>query len=226
MPSSTTTATTTTTMIGNNAFNDNTGRHSDVVYVKMKTTDGSVTQTTREDQRSLAIKRILSALFYAISSVLIILINKILLTNYRFPLYHMLGMGQMLATIIILSIAKSLNVINYPNYSRDTLRKIWPLPVLYIGNLLCGLGGTKQLSLPMFTVLRRFTILMTLIGEYYILNVVQNTTIIMTIVAMVGGAMIAARFASLSSQSLSSLYLTFSNQIIISKICISLLTVI
>ncbi|CAG2104303.1 unnamed protein product [Medioppia subpectinata] len=199
MSSPTTTATATTTVTGNNAFNDNTSRHSDVVYVKMKTTDGLVTQTTREDQRSLAMKRILSALFYAVSSLLIIVINKIVLTNYstcnlycRFPSYHMLGMGQMLATIIILSIGKSLNVINYPNYTKDTLLKIWPLPVLYIGNLVCGLGGTKHLSLPMFTVLRRFTILMTLIGEYYILNVVQNNTIIMTIVAMVGGAMIAA----------------------------------
>ena len=52
--------------------------------------------------------------------------------------------------------------------------QIWPLPVLYVGNLVCGLGGTKHLSLPMFTVLRRFTILMTLIGEYYVLKLVNN----------------------------------------------------
>ncbi|CAG2182248.1 unnamed protein product, partial [Oppiella nova] len=101
-------------------------------------------------------------------------------------------MGQMLATIIILSIGKSFNIINYPNYSRDIPLKIWPLPVLYMGNLVCGLGGTKHLSLPMFTVLRRFTILMTLVGEYYVLNVVQSNVIIMTVIAMVGGALIAA----------------------------------
>ncbi|CAG2100031.1 unnamed protein product [Medioppia subpectinata] len=109
-----------------------------------------------------------------------------------FPSYHMLGMGQMMVTIIILRIGKLLYLINYPNYTTNTYLKIWPLPVLYIGNLVCGLGGTKHLSLPMFTVLRRFTILMTFIGEYYILNVVQNKAIIITIVAMVGGAMIAA----------------------------------
>ncbi|XP_042907087.1 nucleotide sugar transporter SLC35D1 isoform X3 [Parasteatoda tepidariorum] len=74
----------------------------------------------------------------------------------------------------------------------DVPRKIWPLPLFFIGNLICGLGGTKHLSLPMFTVLRRFTILMTLLGEYFILNVHQKLPIVLTVLAMVGGAIIAA----------------------------------
>lgn len=44
----------------------------------------------------------------------------------------------------------------------------------------------------MFTVLRRFTILMTLAGEYYVLGIVQSTPIIWTVVAMIAGAIIAA----------------------------------
>ena len=48
------------------------------------------------------------------------------------------------------------------------------LVVFSEANMLFGLGGTQELSLPMLTVLRRFSILMTMIGEFYILKVVAD----------------------------------------------------
>ncbi|XP_015781030.1 UDP-N-acetylglucosamine/UDP-glucose/GDP-mannose transporter [Tetranychus urticae] len=136
--------------------------------------------------------KILSAVFYGCSSFLIIAVNKVVLTSYRFPSAKFLGLGQMLATLFILTIGKSMSIINFPDCSLEIPRKIFPLPLFYMGNLICGLGGTQRLSLPMFTVLRRFAILMTLIGEYFVLNVKSTPPIIMTVVAMVGGAIIAA----------------------------------
>ncbi|CAL1280162.1 unnamed protein product [Larinioides sclopetarius] len=98
----------------------------------------------------------------------------------------------MTVTILTLYIGRSLNIVKFPSVSSDVPKKIWPLPLFFIGNLVCGLGGTKHLSLPMFTVLRRFTILMTLIGEYFILHSRQSCPIVATVIAMVGGAIIAA----------------------------------
>ncbi|UXI17802.1 OPI10 protein [Sarcoptes scabiei] len=136
--------------------------------------------------------RIFSALFFAIASFLLVVINKIILTTYRFPSVMILALGQVTATIIILNISRRLGVVKFPNYSREVNFKIFPLPLFFLGNLVSGLSSTQRLNLPMLTVLRRFTILMTMIGEYYLLGVKQSNTIKMTVFMMIGGAMIAA----------------------------------
>lgn len=151
-----------------------------------------VSDLSKENEYSPVFMRLSSAVFYGVSSFLIIVVNKILLTNYRFPSTYALGIGQMIVTILVLYIARAFSVIKFPSLSKDVIKKLWPLPVFFIGNLICGLGGTKHLSLPMFTVLRRFTILMTLVGEYFILHTKRSLPIILTVFAMVGGAMIAA----------------------------------
>lgn len=158
-------------------------------YVKLLMSES---QDQNDELSNSIVMRLFSAVFYGLSSFLIIVINKILLTTYNFPSTHALGIGQMIVTLIVLYIGKEFNIIQYPTMSREVSRKIWPLPVFYIGNLICGLGGTKHLSLPMFTVLRRFTILMTLVGEYLILHTKRSLPVIFTVFAMVGGAMVAA----------------------------------
>ncbi len=55
-----------------------------------------------------------------------------------------------------------------------------------------GLGGTQILSLPMMIVLRRFTILMTMIGEFYLLNVKSDIKVQVSVYLMILGALIAA----------------------------------
>lgn len=169
----------------------------DVNYNQLSTTTQSVNMFGRISSliaitsMSSSYLKIFSAIFYGLSSFLIIVVNKIILTTFLFPSSHLLGFGQMIVTILVLQIGKTLRIINFPNLTCDIPSKIFPLPVFYIGNLICGLGGTQRLSLPMFTVLRRFAILMTMIGEYMILKVKPSNSIILTVIAMVGGAIIA-----------------------------------
>ena len=75
-----------------------------------------------------------------------------------------------MATILVLYSGKILNTLRFPDISLETVQKVWPLPLFYLGNLVFGLGGTQALSLPMFTVLRRFSILMTMIGLQLIMR--------------------------------------------------------
>ncbi|KAM6965031.1 nucleotide sugar transporter SLC35D2 [Aplochiton taeniatus] len=103
-----------------------------------------------------------------------------------------LGIGQMVTTIIILYAAKMNRNIHFQDFDRGVFFKIFPLPLLYVGNHITGLASTKKLSLPMFTVLRKFTILMTMIMEASILRKTFPSRLVYSVVAIVIGALLAA----------------------------------
>lgn len=137
-------------------------------------------------------QRLASAAFYAISSIVIVFVNKSVLTIYKFPSAQMLGVGQMIAAIVILGLLKLCGRIEFPALTADIPKRIFPLPILYLCNMIFGLKSTKSLSLPMFTVLRRFSILMTMILERLVLKSVPTRGVVFSVLVMIFGAMIAA----------------------------------
>lgn len=68
--------------------------------------------------------KIISATFYGVCSILIVFVNKILLTNLRFPSFLWVAIGQMLATIIILFVAEKLKIVTFPKLDRTIPRKV------------------------------------------------------------------------------------------------------
>lgn len=154
---------------------------------------GVSTQAEAEaENHRLLMKKALSAAFYALASFMITVVNKTVLTTYAFPSYQFLGLGQMLATIVVLWGGRWLRLVQFPAMDKTVTRRIWPLPLIYLGNMATGLGGTKELSLPMFTALRRFSILMTMILEKIVLGVRASFSVQASVMSMVGGALIAA----------------------------------
>uniref|UniRef100_A0A182JZX4 Ubiquinone biosynthesis protein COQ4 homolog, mitochondrial n=1 Tax=Anopheles christyi TaxID=43041 RepID=A0A182JZX4_9DIPT len=133
-----------------------------------------------------------SAVFYGLSSFLITVVNKTVLTSYRFPSFLVLSLGQLTASILVLFVAKRLQLVKFPDFSRDIARRIFPLPLIYLGNMMFGLGGTQALSLPMFAALRRFSILLTMLLELLVLGIRPTLAVKVSVFAMVGGALMAA----------------------------------
>ncbi|XP_022346961.1 UDP-N-acetylglucosamine/UDP-glucose/GDP-mannose transporter isoform X3 [Enhydra lutris kenyoni] len=150
--------------------------------------------------------KLLSALFYGTCSFLIVLVNKALLTTYRFPSPIFLGIGQMAVTIMILYVSKLNKLIHFPDFDKKIPVKLFPLPLLYVGNHISGLSSTSKLSLPMFTVLRKFTIPLTLLLETIILGKQYSLSIIVSVFTIVLGAFIAAGFLLMYSTVLCSFY--------------------
>ena len=70
------------------------------------------------------IKKILAAFFYGISSFLIMVVNKTVLTHYQFPSFQVLGLGQMFATVLILGLCKMFGAVSFPEISSETFRQL------------------------------------------------------------------------------------------------------
>jgi len=136
-------------------------------------------------------KKLFAIVLYATTSFSITVVNKEILTVYGFPSSNFLAFGQLFATIMILLLLHLVGKIVLPHF-RSSLKNIFPLPIFYLGNLVFGLSSTKMLSLPMLTVLRRFSILMTMIGESLFLNMEQSDGKKLSVGVMILGSVVAA----------------------------------
>lgn len=162
-------------------------------FFKFNTWNSMMSSTAAIDETEVdMVKKILSAVFYAVASFMITVVNKTVLTTYGFPSYQALGLGQMIATITVLWFGRHAKLVKFPGFDFSVVQRIWPLPLIYLGNMVTGLGGTKELSLPMFTALRRFSILMTMLGERFVLGIRASWAVQCSVMAMVAGALIAA----------------------------------
>lgn len=155
-------------------------------------TESKTNATPNNEAHSLYCRKVGSALFYGIASLLITVVNKTVLTTWEFPSFLVLSIGQMLASIIILGVGKRVGIISFCDFNRDVPKKLFPLPLVYCGNMMFGLGGTQALSLPMFTAIRRFSILMTMVLEFKVLGNRPSKPVQISVWSMVGGAVLAA----------------------------------
>ena len=109
-------------------------------------------------------KKIGTALFYAISSLGVIFANKIVLSTYKFPSVQTLALLQFTSTTLALKVASILGYVNLLPISVKGIKSILPLSTCYLLNILTGLSATQNLSLPMMVLLRRASILMTMVS--------------------------------------------------------------
>lgn len=145
-----------------------------------------------EDKTSSFFAKMSSAAFYAAASTAVILVNKTVLSSYRFPAFYFLALSQFTTTALVLLFLSTFRKVDLPRLDGALFRDIVPISIFYFGNVLSGLGGTASLNLPMFTVLRRFSIAMTMACEYYVLRKKPSREVLLSVGAMVLGALVAA----------------------------------
>ncbi|XP_003382951.1 PREDICTED: UDP-N-acetylglucosamine/UDP-glucose/GDP-mannose transporter-like [Amphimedon queenslandica] len=144
------------------------------------------------ERYKLMMKQVGASVFFGVISILIVMVNKTVLTTYHFPSFQVVGLGQIVAIIFVAQTAKMAGLVTFPDLSKDQVVKVFPLPIFYILNLIFGLGSTQKLSIPMFTVLRRFTLIFVSLGQIYLLNKRESFGVNVTLVLMILGAFVAA----------------------------------
>lgn len=100
-------------------------------------------------------------------------------------------MGQALVIVISIRLAKTLKLVHFPDLTASIPKKIFPIPVFYLLNLLTSLGATQHLTIPMFTVLRRLGIVMTLVLELVVLDIKPTSLVLVAVSQIVVGSVIA-----------------------------------
>ena len=161
---------------------------------KVKESSANVAHLQHHSQPSQFFK-ITTAIFYGVSSILVIFTNKAVMTNYKFHFFDFLALVQFLVTTFILLLLVFLKKIDsIPVINLQICREILPVSLMFLGNVLCGLGSTKSLNIPMFTALRRFSIMMTMVGEWFVLGSKPSFAVVSSIMLMVVGAIVAALF--------------------------------
>ena len=92
-------------------------------------------------------EKLFSVLFFGFSSIAVIFINKHVLSSYKFPLYNVLATAQFAGTSLVLSVLIYFRKIEVTKFSREVFVEILPISVLFLANVLSGLGGTGSLNI-------------------------------------------------------------------------------
>lgn len=109
----------------------------------------------------------LSAIAYSFFSISITLFNKALLTSYGFDSTITLTLLQGIFTILCLEFMKWRGYASYPDFNWKTAYAVLPLSLVFIAYVVVSLISLGRVNVPMFTALRRLTIIFVMIEEYF-----------------------------------------------------------
>lgn len=123
-----------------------------------------------------------SIILYMASSFMIVIFNKIILSRFQFPSVPFLMFWQSLLSAFFFRLQLKQKADN----------RVILVSILNVANIFCGLNAAGTLNIAMFAALRRVSIMMTLIAQWWFLNQKSTRPVIISIVVMVGGSFVAA----------------------------------
>lgn len=132
-----------------------------------------------------------AACLYMFVSILLIFFNKATFSYYQFEAPNVLTFAQNIFSLICLILCKQYRYIEFHNFSLRNLRRLILLGLAFIAYMVFGMIAMKVVSIPMYTTLRRTTVVFVMILEYIISRKTSSLTIKVSVGLMILGALIA-----------------------------------
>ena len=131
-----------------------------------------------------------AAFGYALSSVCILIFNKIVLSSYRFNYPVLMTLFHMLISVFVLSAARKGNLLSYTNFDRKLALRVFPLSLMFCANIVFGMYALRNTDIPMFATLRRLTVAVTVLLEFLVLGKKPQGMVVGAVGVMILGSLI------------------------------------
>lgn len=154
--------------------------------ITISTVGSSRQQDSPRMTNSLAV-----CLLYGCTSISLTFFNKAIFSvyNFRFPCF--VTLVQIIVCLFILSVARLLRLIKPPPLSLPLVKHVYPLTVCWWLYVVSGIAALRNLTIPMFSTLRKSTALIVLILEAFLLSKRAKPSIWISIIIMVAGGFVA-----------------------------------
>lgn len=139
---------------------------------------------------------ILSCCMYSACSVSMVILNKCISyglepeVRERLPDLSIV-LYQCLIAVVLVELARAMKIVEYPAFNVETAISWVPLNLLFIGMLSSGFIALTYVSVPMITVTKNLTNLITVAGDYYLFGESFTSTVFISILLMTLGAIMA-----------------------------------
>jgi len=132
-----------------------------------------------------------SCVAYSLFSIGMTLVNKVILTTYKFEYHMVLLLYQNGACVVLLLIARWLGLAKFEQVETDKLISWIPLNILFIMMLLTGFYSLNLLTVPMATIFKNSTNVLITMGDFFFYRRAVSRGIVMSLLLMLTGAILA-----------------------------------
>ncbi|KAB2637662.1 UDP-sugar transporter [Pyrus ussuriensis x Pyrus communis] len=146
-----------------------------------------------------------AAISYMACAVLLVMFNKAALSSYKFPSANVITLFQIICSCGFLYTLRRWNMISFTVGESSiiyddnattlvplkTLKKTLPLAGAYLMYMLASMESVRGVNVPMYTTLRRTTVVFTMVMEYILAGQRYTSPIVRSVGVIVLGAFVA-----------------------------------